>query len=203
VCFRRNVQHVAKHCAALQRDFIVLLKKPECSRKMHYISKLEITTHRKVARILAQTTACNGLTWKHKHNMYCDINVWKAGHVDFCSQACMRMQKQERYTSQKTDSEQANREVSRQDMTRNCLSHGWTPCDVALHKNAKNALVCSGVGVGVGGADGKSASPKVLICCKSGRSPWNFGPNPWKFGHRCFDTFVLFVLSMRRYKICM
>ena len=29
-------------------------------------------------------------------------------------------------------------------------------------------------------------TPKILIC-------WKSGQNPWKFGHRCFDTFVLFI----------
>jgi len=50
---------------------------------------------------------------------------------------------------------------------------------------------CSGVGAGNAGVS--RALPRVLICRKSGQIAKKHGKNPLKLGHRCFDSFVLFV----------
>ena len=51
-------------------------------------------------------------------------------------------------------------------------------------------------GAGGGDAGGTSVPPNVLICQKSGQNLWKYRKNPAKFGHGCFDTFVLTVWWM-------
>ena len=47
-----------------------------------------------------------------------------------------------------------------------------------LFKKLLSVNETSGAGAGIAG----SASPKVVICRKSGQNPWKFGKNPWKSG---------------------